>query len=72
MVVQWCDIPLGVQLTQEDNMRTVEQLWNISPWNDAALIARWILTGVSLFMAAHYLASLNVPQVIARQILLGY
>lgn len=47
------------------------QFWNISPWNEAASIAIWIARGLSLFMAAHYLAALKVPMLIARQILLG-
>lgn len=50
---------------------SIELFWNVAALAEAARIARWIAAGVSLFMAAHYLASLDVPFAMARRILLG-
>jgi len=48
-----------------------EALWHVGTWTEAAGIARLIAAGVSIFMAAHYLAALHVPLAVARLILLG-
>jgi hypothetical protein len=49
----------------------LEAMWNLGAWVEAARVARWLAAGVSVFMAAHYLASLGVPLGMARAILLG-
>jgi hypothetical protein len=51
--------------------QSIERLWNMSTWGEAAQLALAIAAGVSMFAAAHYLAGLGAPLSVARLILLG-
>jgi len=49
----------------------IERCWDTGRWANAARVARWLASGVSMMMAVHYLQSLDVPWLAARSILLG-